>query len=116
MGKFSLSIPPMHDVHQLTVQPQLEFSIILGSIAATLLNFGDTVSLASAWAFTAVALLALFYSMALYLWRVSNIKQRRAVNYHDKYGPSLLCLGLFTAVAISFAFRFSKGGEGGLKG
>ncbi|KAK4545164.1 hypothetical protein LTR36_003715 [Oleoguttula mirabilis] len=94
----------------------LEFSIILGSIAATLLNFGDDVSLASAWAFTIVALIALFYSLGLYLWRVNAIKQRKAVNYHDKWGPSVLCLGLFVAVGISFGFRLSKRGEGGLRG
>ncbi|KAK0913775.1 vacuolar transporter chaperone [Friedmanniomyces endolithicus] len=94
----------------------LEFSIILGSIAAALLNFGDDISLASAWAFTIIAVIALFYSMGIYLWRVANLKKRRAVNYHDKWGPSALCAGLVVAVAISFVFRFSKGGEGGLKG
>lgn len=94
---------------------QLEFSIILGSIAATLLNFGDTISLASAWAFTIVACLALFYSMGLYLWRVEKIRKRRAVTYHDAYGPTALAVGLFIAVAISFGYRFTKGGEGGLK-
>ncbi|KAK4898241.1 vacuolar transporter chaperone [Elasticomyces elasticus] len=94
----------------------LEFSIILGSIAATLLNFGDSISLASAWAFTIVAIIALFYSMGIYIWRVTNIKARRAVNYHDRWGPSALCAGLVIAVAISFGYRFAKGGEGGLKG
>ncbi|GAB1744660.1 hypothetical protein NU219Hw_g2199t1 [Hortaea werneckii] len=93
----------------------LEFSIILGSIAATLLNFGDTISLASAWAFTAVAIVSLFYSLGLYLWRVRAIKSRRAVDYHDKWGPSALCFLLLIAVAISFAYRWAKGGEGGLK-
>ncbi|KAI7563689.1 SPX-domain-containing protein, partial [Hortaea werneckii] len=87
----------------------LEFSIILGSIAATLLNFGDTISLASAWAFTVVAVVALFYSLGLYLWRVSAIKSRRAVDYHDKWGPSVLCFLLLIAVAISFAYRWAKG-------
>lgn len=94
----------------------LEFAIILGSIAATLLNFGDRVSLASAWAFTIVACAALFYSMGLYLWRVDKIRKRRAVTYHDKWGPSALCVGLFVAVAISFVFRLRGGGGGGLRG
>ncbi|RMY48793.1 hypothetical protein D0865_07883 [Hortaea werneckii] len=93
----------------------LEFSIILGSIAATLLNFGDAISLASAWAFTVVAVVSLFYSLGLYLWRVSAIKSRRAVDYHDRWGPSALCFLLLNAVAISFAYRWAKGGEGGLK-
>ncbi|KAI7225729.1 SPX-domain-containing protein, partial [Hortaea werneckii] len=86
----------------------LEFSIILGSIAATLLNFGDTISLASAWAFTVVAVVSLFYSLGLYLWRVSAIKSRRAVDYHDRWGPSALCFLLLIAVAISFAYRWAK--------
>lgn len=86
----------------------LEFSIILGSIAATLLNFGDAVSLASAWAFTVVACVALLYSAGLYLWRVRMIRGRRAVRYHDKWGPSFLCAGLAAAVAISFGIRLSQ--------
>ena len=73
-------------------------------------------SLASAWAFTVVACLALFYSMGLYLWRVDKIRNRHAVTYHDAYGPTVLCVGLFVAVAVSFGYRFAKGGEGGLKG
>ena len=95
----------------------LEFSILLGSIAATLLNFGDGLALAAAWAFTAVACCALFYSAGLYLWRVRMIRNRRAVTYHDRVGPTLLCLGLFAAVAVSFGYRLGVGGfEGGLKG
>lgn len=89
--------------------PQLEFSILLGTIAATLLNFGDHLSLASAWAFTALACLALLYSMALYLYRVDRIGNRRTARYHDRVGPTALCFGLLLAVAVSFAYRFADG-------
>ena len=92
----------------------LEFSILLGSIAATLLNFGDALALAAAWSFTIVACVALFYSAALYLWRVSMIRKRRAVTYHDRWGPSVLCVGVLGAVVVSFAYRLGRGGEGGL--
>lgn len=54
--------------------------------------------------------------MGLYLWRVDKIRNRNAVTYHDAYGPTVLCIGLFIAVAISFGYRIAKGGEGGLKG
>ena len=95
----------------------LEFSILIGSIAATLLNFGDGLAFAAAWAFTIIACLALLYSVGLYLWRVRKIRERRAVVYHDKWGPTLLCLGLLAAVAVSFGYRLGKGGyDGGLKG
>lgn len=44
------------------------------------------------------------------------IRRRRAVTYHDKWGPSLLCLGLLAAIAVSFGFRVANGGyNGGLK-
>lgn len=97
---------------------QLEFSILLGSIAATLLNFGSPLALASACAFTITAVAALFYSLALYLWRVRNIQNRRAVEYHDRWGPSVLCFLLLGAVGVSFGFRWAggDGGGSGLKG
>jgi SPX domain protein involved in polyphosphate accumulation/uncharacterized membrane protein YidH (DUF202 family) len=95
----------------------LEFSILIGSIAATLLNFGDGLAFAAAWAFTIIACIALFYSAGLYLWRVRKIRERRAVVYHDKWGPTLLCIGLLIAVSVSFGLRIGKGGyDGGLKG
>lgn len=55
--------------------------------------------------------------MGLYLWRVEKIRNRRAVRYHDKYGPTALCLGLLVAVAISFGLRLGSpnGWNGGLK-
>ena len=109
--------PKVNFAAERTFLSWLEFSIILGSIAATLLNFGDSVSLASAWAFTIVAFIALIYSLCLFLWRGRHIRKRRAVNFHDRYGPSFLCAGLFVAVAVSFGFRFGTGrSEGGLKG
>ena len=85
----------------------LEFSIILGGIAATLLNFGDNVSLASAWAFTILACVTLLYSLGLYIWRVRMIKGRRAVRYHDWLGPSVLCVGILGAVGVSFGVRLA---------
>ncbi|KAI9890640.1 MAG: vacuolar transporter chaperone [Vezdaea aestivalis] len=88
----------------------LEFSILIGSVATTLLNFGDRISLASAWGFTVVACLGLLYSMVLYLWRVDRIQKRRAVRYHDKYGPTALCIGIVASVVISFFFRVQQDG------
>ncbi|KAF2101969.1 SPX-domain-containing protein [Rhizodiscina lignyota] len=108
--------PKVHFAAERTFLSWLEFSIIIGSIAAALLNFGDDVSLASAWAFTIVADLALLYSLGIYVWRVQMIKGRRAVRYHDRFGPTILCLGLLISMAISFGYRLTKGGEGGLKG
>jgi uncharacterized membrane protein YidH (DUF202 family) len=122
----------------------LEFSIILGSIAAALINFsppvvagdeppasnstilyatppegnpGIPLTLVSATAFTLIAIIALLYSLGLYLWRVDRISKRMSVNYHDWLGPSGLCLGLFVATLVSFGFRVWGWGTGvGFKG
>jgi hypothetical protein len=57
--------------------------------------------------------------MVLYLWRVDKIRKRRAVKYHDQYGPTALCLGLFAATIVTFFFRvkqdgwFKQPGDGG---
>ena len=104
--------PKVYFAAERTFLSWLEFSIILGSIAATLLNFGDSLSLGSAWGFTIVACFSLLYSMVLYLWRVKMIQERRAVKYHDAWGPTLLCTGLAAAVAVSFGIRVGMGGEG----
>lgn len=97
--------PKVYFAAERTFLSWLEFGIILGSIAATLLNFGDRVSLYSAWGFTVVACASLIYSMGLYLWRVRMIRERRAVRYHDKVGPTVLCVGLLVAVGINFGLR-----------
>lgn len=91
----------------------MEFSIILGGIAATLLNFGvDSVSLASAWAFTILAAVALVYSLLLYVWRVDKIRKRRDVKrvYYEKWGPTIVSVGLMTVVLVNFGLRVKAGG------
>jgi len=104
--------PKVYFAAERTFLSWLEFSIIIGSIAATLLNFGDNVSLASAWAFTAVACVALIYSVVIYWLRVQMIRKRRASvsRYYDKYGTTGLCVGLVIATAVSFFFRIREDG------
>ncbi|KIV80222.1 hypothetical protein PV11_07738 [Exophiala sideris] len=104
--------PKVYFATERTFLSWLEFSIIIGSIAAALLNFGDNVSLASAWAFTFVACAALLYSVVIYWLRVQMIRKRRATvsRYYDKYGTTGLCIGLFIATAITFIFRIKENG------
>ncbi|KAL2002635.1 hypothetical protein VTN02DRAFT_6343 [Thermoascus thermophilus] len=105
--------PKVYFAAERTFLAWLEFSIILGSIATTLLNFGnDTITLTSSWAFTILAILALLYSLVLYIWRVDKIRKRRDVKrvYHEKWGPTLLCIGLVAAVALNFGLRIKHGG------
>lgn len=104
--------PKVYFAAERTFLSWLEFSIIIGSIAATLLNFGDQISLASAWGFTIVACMALIYSVVIYWLRVQMIRKRRASvsRYYDKYGTTALCVGLLAATGVSFAFRIKEDG------
>lgn len=85
----------------------LEYSIYIGTIAVTLLNFssrqGTTMSFIAAGAFTLLAILSLCYAVIIYLYRSHAIRTRKAAKYYDKWGPSFLCAALFVAVALNFA-------------
>ena len=104
--------PKVYFATERTFLSWLEFSIYLGTIAATLLNFGDDVSLLSAWGFTIVASIALLYSVGIYYLRVDMIRKRRASvsRYYDKYGPTFLCIGLLAATIVNFVFKIREAG------
>ena len=104
--------PKVYFANERTFLSWLEFSIILGSIAAALLNFGDDVSLVSAWGFTVVACIALLYSVGIYYLRVQMIRGRRAnvARYYDKWGPTGLCAGLLAATIVNFVLKVREDG------
>ncbi|KAJ5103147.1 Vacuolar transporter chaperone 4 [Penicillium argentinense] len=105
--------PKVYFAAERTFLSWLEFSIILGGIAATLLNFGvDTVAIASSWAFTVLAAGALVYSLFLYIWRVDKIRKRRDVKrvYYEKWGPTIVSVGLVVVVLVNFGMRIHAGG------
>ncbi|KAJ6028063.1 Vacuolar transporter chaperone (Vtc4) [Penicillium herquei] len=105
--------PKVYFAAERTFLSWLEFAIILGGIAATLLNFGiDSISLGSAWAFTILAAAALIYSLVLYLWRVDKIRKRRDVKrvYYERWGPTVLSVGLVAIILVNFGLRIRAGG------
>ena len=126
--------PKVYFAAERTFLAWLEFSIILGSIAAALLNFSGErtngpkipshkhtspsvpLAFASSLCFTILACLSLIYSLVIYLYRSKAIRERRAARYYDKWGPTVLCLGLVAAVGVSFGVRVAGEGGGGLRG
>lgn len=84
----------------------MEFAILIGSIAGALLNFGhDWVTMSAAWSFMITAVLILFYSLGMYIWRSYNIRLRRAVQYDDRFGPTAACVILFISFGINGTSR-----------
>lgn len=101
--------PKVYFAAERTFLGWLEYSIYVGMIATTLLNFGDkpnSTAFVAAGSFTALAVLCLVYSVAIYLYRSRAIRTRRAsAKYYDKLGPSALCVALLAAVALNFGFE-----------
>jgi hypothetical protein len=82
-------------------------------MAALVINFGEKPTRASfiaAGAFTVVAMLALIYSLTIYIYRSSSIRNRKAARYHDKYGPTFLMAILIFALIINFWYEAGRRG------
>lgn len=93
-------------------QRWLHFAVLISSIATTLLNFvppDDSRGLISAGLFTLAALLSIAYSAIIFVYRALRLRARSAEGlYYDKYGPTILCLVLFTALAVNVGLRLSE--------
>ena len=104
--------PKVYFAAERTFLSWLEFSIFLSTIAVTLLNFGaESITLASAISFTILAVVALLYSFILYTWRVDKIRKHRDVKhvYYEKWGPTVLCFGLFVSVILNIGLKIKSG-------
>ncbi|KAI9369615.1 vacuolar transporter chaperone 4 [Aspergillus egyptiacus] len=105
--------PKVYFAAERTFLSWLEFSILLGTIAATLLNFGDDyITFGCSWAFTILAAMALIYSLMLYLWRVDKIRKRRDVKrvYYEKWGPTVVGVGMVVIMLVNFILRVRQAG------
>ncbi|CAK7230870.1 vacuolar transporter chaperone [Sporothrix bragantina] len=101
--------PKVYFAAERTFLGWLEYSIYIGTIAATLLNFGskpNSISFVVASVFTLLAVLSLAYSVGIYFYRSKAIRTRRAsAQFYDRFGPSVLCGALLIAIALNFAFE-----------
>ncbi|KAG6010665.1 hypothetical protein E4U21_005163 [Claviceps maximensis] len=100
--------PKVYFAAERTFLGWLEYSIYISTIAITLLNFGAHPTRTSFWIsgiFTLLAIMSLCYSIGIYLYRSRSIRNRKAARFYDKWGPSALCVSLFFAVALNFAFE-----------
>ncbi|KAI5466110.1 VTC domain-containing protein [Mariannaea sp. PMI_226] len=100
--------PKVYFAAERTFLGWLEYSIYVGTIAVTLLNFGEhptPTAFIIAGIFTLLAILSLCYSVGTYLYRSNAIRTRKVVQYYDRVGPTVLCVALFVAVAVNFGYE-----------
>lgn len=103
--------PKVFYANERTTLAWIEFSVVVSAIGIGIISYSDPhddIALAAAATFTGVALLSLLYTAGMYWWRVQSIRKRRAVNYHDVYGPTALCGALLVAVIVNFSLRFKQ--------
>lgn len=104
--------PKVNFALERTLLAWVEFSVLISAIGVGLLNFTnkhDHVGFAAAVTFTVLALIAIAYSGAMFLYRALAIRARRAINYHDRYGPTALVVALIAATVINFALKIADG-------
>jgi uncharacterized membrane protein YidH (DUF202 family) len=96
--------PKVYFAAERTFLSWFEFAVILSAVATTLLNFAESGGMVvwAALGFTVTAVASLVYAAGLYIWRVRMMRSRRAVRYHEKYGPTVLCALMVIAVGINF--------------
>ncbi|KAJ1658530.1 hypothetical protein IWQ61_002252 [Dispira simplex] len=99
--------PKVFFANERTFLSWLNFTVVLGSLALGLLNFGDSVGRISGAIFTVISMVAMVYALAIYQWRAAKIRNREAGPYDDRFGPTLLVVVLLVAVIINFWLKFS---------
>jgi len=101
--------PKVIFANERTLMKWLHFSVIVGTVATTLLNFvspEDGVGLISAFAFTFAALMCIAYSGGIFIFRAYSLRRRSAEGwYYDPYGPTVLSGILGLSILVNFILR-----------
>lgn len=99
--------PKVFFANERTFLSWLNFTVLLGSLAIGLLNFGDRIGRISAGVFTFVAVVVMIYALMTFQWRADRIRKRLPGPYDDRFGPTALCIFILAAILINFVLRFS---------
>ncbi|QPG76327.1 vacuolar transporter chaperone [Brettanomyces nanus] len=97
--------PKVFFANERTFLSWLNFTVILGSLAVGLLNFGDKIGRISAALFNLIAMGTMIYALITYHWRANAIRRRGSGPYDDRFGPTMLCFFLLIAVIVNFTLR-----------
>ncbi|KAF9385083.1 vacuolar transporter chaperone [Podila verticillata] len=100
--------PKVFFANERTFLNWLQFTVLLGSIALTLLNFADSPATQTSGAvLTVITLLAMIYALGVFHVRLSNILSTKGNRqFHDRIGPTVLCVFLFGAYFLNFYTKF----------
>ncbi|KAI0461234.1 vacuolar transporter chaperone [Komagataella kurtzmanii] len=97
--------PKVYFATERTYLSWLSIAMIIGGTATLLLSYGDKVSFIASIGFFITATVTILYSLGVYLWRVVNIRRKRAIRYDDQLGPRCIAACLALSIGLSFVFR-----------
>ncbi|TVY59619.1 Vacuolar transporter chaperone, partial [Lachnellula suecica] len=103
--------PKVYFAAERTFLSWLEISIFLSGAATTLLNYGEKTSRMSFFAsgcLIVVAAVFLLYSVGMYVYRSRAIRMRKAIKYHDRIGPTALCVMLVVTLGLNAGFELRE--------
>lgn len=98
--------PKVYFATERTYLHWLSIGMILGATAMALLNYGRKSSVTASIGFFISALFVLSYSTFKYVWRVLMIREKKPVDYADKFGPNMICALIAAATFTTFVFKF----------
>lgn len=98
--------PKVYFATERTYLHWLSIGMILGATAMALLNYGRKSSVTASIGFFISALFVLSYSTYTYVWRVLMIREKKPVDYADKFGPNIICALIAAATFTTFVFKF----------
>ncbi|KAI0999111.1 Vacuolar transporter chaperone 4 [Podosphaera aphanis] len=103
--------PKVYFAAERTFLSWLEYCVYIGYISVTILNFGPKNHLSDflpALAFIVVAAISTIYAMGMYVHRSKAIRNRKVIRYHDRFGPTVLCVIFFIAILLNFWQELSR--------
>ncbi|QPG75197.1 hypothetical protein FOA43_002547 [Brettanomyces nanus] len=98
--------PKVYFATERTYLSWLSISLIFGGTAQALLNYGDIVSFMTSSCFYLLSALTILYSTGIYVWRVMNVRKKRAARYDDQFGPDAICSAMVLTILVNFLFRW----------
>ncbi|CEL55103.1 Vacuolar transporter chaperone 4 OS=Schizosaccharomyces pombe (strain 972 / ATCC 24843) GN=vtc4 PE=1 SV=2 [Rhizoctonia solani AG-1 IB] len=106
--------PKVYFANERTFLKWLQFAVMIGTVATTLLNFskpGDNVAFYSAICFTFASLLAIAYAGVIFVIRALKLRTREVSEwYYDRYGPTVLSVVLLASIAANLGMRIAEDG------
>ncbi|KDN34843.1 hypothetical protein RSAG8_12075, partial [Rhizoctonia solani AG-8 WAC10335] len=106
--------PKVYFANERTFLKWLQFGVLVGTVATTLLNFskpGDNVAFYSAICFTFASLLAIAYAGVIFVIRALKLRAHEVSEwYYDRYGPTVLSVVLLASIITNLGMRLAEDG------